>query len=225
MGTRVVFSRAATTEGMKVGKGVDAAREASRTTWVGGSTLRGPLLGALLQQERPVGAYRLSGLLMQRLPSWHLTHSAVANLVRRLLEEGYVSLSPGPPPGYVPTAAAELALEEWMHRPLSRQTVREELHARIASSSPRHAQLLCEALDDYERECFEMLDADGCLGLGNPLAGSWRSLAINLTRAAADETLHANIRWSKLARRWISDWVASSEARAVPCSRDDSAVA
>jgi hypothetical protein len=192
---------------------------------MGGSALRGPLLGALLQQKQPVGAYRLSGLLMQRLPAWHLTHSAVANLLKRLLEEGYVSLSSGPMKGYVATSAARLALEDWMRRPLSRQGVREELHARIASSSPHHASLLCKALDDYERECFEMLDADGGFGIGSLPTGSWRSLTINLTRAAADETLHANIRWSKTARQWIGDWVERSDGEVVGCTRDDSSVA
>jgi DNA-binding PadR family transcriptional regulator len=191
---------------------------------MGGSALRGPLLGVLLQQKEPVAAYRLSGLLMQRLPAWHLTHSAVANLLKRLSEEGYVSHSSGPRKGYVPTSAARLALEEWMRRPLSRQAVREELHARIASSSPHHAPLLCMALEDYERECFEMLDLDGGLGVGSPPPGSWRSLTINLTRAAADESLHANIRWSKIARQWIRDWVERSDGEALPCIRNESAL-
>jgi DNA-binding PadR family transcriptional regulator len=190
----------------------DTAHEAPGATWIGGSALRGPLLGLLLQQEHPIAAYRLSSLLMQRLPAWHVAHSAVANLLKRLVVEGYVSFSAGPTRGYIPTSKARLALEEWMQRPLCRQAVREELHARIASSSPHHAPLLYKALDAYERECFEILEAGGGAGAGTPPVGSWRSLTINLTHAAADETLHANIRWSKLARQWIRDWVVTSRA-------------
>lgn len=204
--------------------GGETAQEASSSLWTGGSALRGPLLGLLLQHEHPISAYRLSGLLMQRLPAWHLTHSAVANLLKRLVEEGYVRPAAASS-GYLATEKARLALEQWMEGPLHRQAVREELHARIASSSPHHAALLYKALDDYERESFELLDAGGGLGAVSPPAGSWRCLTINLTRAASDETLHANIRWSKLARQWIRDWVAAPQAEALPCGLDDSAVA
>jgi hypothetical protein len=205
--------------------GGETATEAGNTIWMGGSALRGPLLGVLLQQERPVSAYRLSGLLMQRLPAWHLTHPAVANLLKRLLDEGYVSRSPGSASRYVPTDAASVALEEWMERPLCRRAVREELHARIASSSPHHAALLYRALDAYERECFEMLAESGEPIADSAPFGSWRSLTINLTRVAADESLHANIKWSKIARQWIRDWVEQSHVEGVRCSRDESAVA
>jgi DNA-binding PadR family transcriptional regulator len=196
----------------------ETARELAGSAWSGGSTLRGPLLGVLLQQEEPISAYRLSGLLMQRLPAWHVTHSAVANLLKRLSAEGYVCGGAGPGSTYLPTEQAEQALEEWMQRPLSRQAVREELHARIASSSSHHAALLCKVLDDYERECFELLDADGGTGSGDPPSGSWRGLTINLTRAAADESLHANIRWSRIARRWIRDWVEHSRTQSLSSS-------
>jgi DNA-binding PadR family transcriptional regulator len=187
--------------------------EVAYEAWTRGSALRGPLLGLLLHQERPISAYRLSGLLVQRLPAWHVTPSSVANLLKRLLEEGYVSLGPGSTRAYVATEKAKLALEEWMASPLCRQSVREELHARIASSSPRHAALVYRALDAYERECFDILADSGEPSAASAPLGSWRSLTINLTRAAADESLHANIRWSKIARRWIKDWVEESRGQ------------
>jgi DNA-binding PadR family transcriptional regulator len=204
--------------------GRTAAYEGSSPGWSGTSALRGPLLGLLIEQERPVSAYRLSSLLMQRLPAWQVTHPAVANLLKRLVEEDYARVSAEARRAYVATAKARLALEDWMQKPLPRQTVREELYARIASASPHHAPLLYHTLDCYERECFEMLGEGGGSGAGAP-GGSWRSLTISLTRAAVDETLHGNIRWSKVAKQWLRDWIASSGAERLPCSHDDSAVA
>jgi hypothetical protein len=182
-------------------------------------------LGLLLEQERPVSAYRLSSLLMQRLPAWQVTHSAVANLLKRLVAEGHAELSRDAAHAYVATDTALLALEDWMRKPLTRQTVREELHARIASAGPHHAPLLYQALDDYERHCFELLDDGGEIDPSGVPSGSWRSLTLHLTRVAADETLHANIRFTKTAKRWLRDWVASSKADGLPSSHDDSAVA
>jgi DNA-binding PadR family transcriptional regulator len=183
------------------------------------------LLGLLIEQEQPVSAYRLSSLLMQRLPAWQITHSAVANLLKRLVEEGYAHASAEVRRGYVATDRARAALDDWMQKPLPRQTVREELHARIASASPRHAPLLYRALEQYERECFEALDDDGETGGRGAPAGSWRSLTINLTRLAADETLHGNIRWSKVAKQWLRDWMATCADELLRCDRDESAVA
>jgi DNA-binding PadR family transcriptional regulator len=205
--------------------GEDTAYEASNAAWVGTSALRGPVLGLLLEQERPISAYRLSSLLMQRLPAWQLTHSGVANLLKRLVEEGYACPSAGATRSYFATEKAAPALDDWMQKPLPRHTVREELHARIASASPRHAPLLYKALDAYERECFAILDGGGHLSRASAPAGSWRSLTVNLTRVATDETLHANIRWAKIAKRWLRDWIAVSGAGSLPCGHDDSAVA
>lgn len=190
------------------------AYEASSAAWLGPSALRGPLLGLLFEQDRPISCYRLSSLLMRRLPAWQVTHSSVANLLKRLLEEGYACASPEGSRVYCATDKARLALEDWMQKPLCRQAIREELHARIASASPHHAPLLCKALDDYERECIEMLGAHS--GAITPIAPlrSWRSLTITLTRAAADESLRANITWSRLARQMIGDWITTCPAEA-----------
>ncbi len=201
--------------------GQTAAYEGSSPGWTGTSALRGPVLGLLIDQDRPVSAYRLSSLLMQRLPAWHVTHSAVANLLKRLAEEGYACPSAGAGHAYVATDKAALALEDWMQRPLSRQTVRDELHARIASASPHHAQLLYRALVDYERECFALLGDSGEVSVAGAPNGSWRSLTISLTRVAADETLHGNIRWTRVAKRWLRDWIATSGAEGLPCSHDE----
>jgi DNA-binding PadR family transcriptional regulator len=198
--------------------GTDAAREASSASWIGGSALRGPLLRLLLEHDRPIGAYRLSSLLMQRLPGWQLTHSSIANLLKRLVEEGYVTCQSGPTQVYLASERAALAIEEWMRTPLSRHAVRDELHARIASSRPQHAPLLFKALQDYEQECFDSLQ-DG--GRTDAPSGSWRGLTISLTGSAVEENLNANIRWSRIARRWIRDWVENSRDQAVSSGQGD----
>jgi DNA-binding PadR family transcriptional regulator len=183
-------------------------------SWEGGSALRGPLLSVLLRQRRPIGAYKLATLLMQRLPAWQITPSAVANLLKRLVAEGFVRTVPGPSNLYIANENAARALEEWLRRPLARHAIREELHARIASTDAQHAPLLLEALDAYEQECYELLSATPTR---EGARGSWTSLTINLTRAATDEALHANIRWSKTARRWIEEWLADQpETRGEP---------
>jgi DNA-binding PadR family transcriptional regulator len=204
--------------------GGEMALEESGSASIGTSVLRGPLLGLLLEQSHPVGAYRLSSLLMQRLPAWQVTHSAVANLLKRLVAEGYARPSDDSAKGFVATRQARLAVEDWMQRPLCRQTVREELHARIASASPHHAPFLHKVVDDYERECFELLDAYGGVDGDSTPAGSWRSMTISLTRAAADETLRGNIKWSRLAKSWLRDWVAAHPSEVLPCVDDVAAV-
>jgi hypothetical protein len=145
-----------------------------------------------------------------------MTHSGVANLLKRLVEEGYVSLSGDAGSAYCATQMATLALEDWLQKPLSRSTVREELHARVASASPRHAALLYKALDTFERECLQMLDERRAVRTRGPTARSWRSLTINLTHAAADETLHGKIRWSQIAKRRLRDWLARSGSHRAP---------
>jgi DNA-binding PadR family transcriptional regulator len=184
------------------------AEQATSDGWGRSSALRGPLLGELLRQREPVGAYRLASMLMRRLPAWGITHSAVSHLLRRLEREGFVSRMPGSPAAYSASPRAERALEDWMQRPCPKQAIRDELHARIASSSPRHAPILLKILNDHEEECFEMLGRRASTE-GMPRA-SWVSLTINLNHAAMDETLHANVKFCKTARRWIEEWMASA---------------
>jgi DNA-binding PadR family transcriptional regulator len=173
----------------------------------GATSLRGPLLGLLVEQEQPIASYRLSSLLMQRLPEWGVSHSAISNLLKRLAAAGYATVSGSESVAYTPTEKARAAVDAWMAGPLCRQTIRQELHARIASASPRHAALIYAAVEAYERECFELLDDGAGSWEPDTPAGSWRSLTIGLTRAASDETLRGHIRWSQLAKRALKDWM------------------
>jgi DNA-binding PadR family transcriptional regulator len=169
-----------------------------------GSPLLGPLLGELLRQERPVGAYKLASVLRRRLPGWGITHSSVYNLLKRLAREEIINRVAGEPAAYAAGPKAGIVLDEWMQMPCPKQSMREELHARIASSSPRHASILLNQIDAHEKECFEML-AERAMMDTTP-RGSWMALTINLNQAAVDEALHANIKFCKTARRWIEEW-------------------
>jgi hypothetical protein len=66
-----------------------------------------------------------------------------------------------------------------------------------------HAPLSLDALDAYLHERVERLTETPD---PEPATGSWRSLVINLTRAAADENVQAGIRWDKTARRLIKEF-------------------
>jgi DNA-binding PadR family transcriptional regulator len=169
-------------------------------------------MGLLLERERPIGGYRLASLLAQRLPRWQVSSSAVANLLKRLLIEGYARPDMASGAGYVATRKGQSALEDWMRRPLCRPpALREDIHARIASSSPHHAALLGTAIDQYERECWSLLHEADVPIEKIPTGGSWRSLTIRLTRAAAAETLRGQIRWSRAAKEALSNWIAADE--------------
>jgi hypothetical protein len=96
-----------------------------------------------------------------------------------------------------------------MESTATREPVRVELQARIALSRARDAPNLLRALDTYEQDCFEMLRKSTEAEV--PL-GSWVGLAMNLTRAAVDESLQADLRWIALARRWIEEFVADRAA-------------
>jgi DNA-binding PadR family transcriptional regulator len=181
---------------------------------VTGSPLRGALLALLLSEQTrgPLGGYRLTTLVERRLgPAWRVTRQSVYGALERLEDEGVVASINRDAAGsgqrvYAATSAAPAVLEEWMRRPVSREPVRVELQAKIAVSQPEHAPHLLEALDGYERDCFEMLRKTR---EAEVTPGSWAALAMNLTRAAVDEGIQAELRWVAVARRWINEFVES----------------
>ena len=182
-----------------------AVSEARRRS--GTAPLRGPLLNLLLQQQQANHAYKLTGLLNQSLPTWHVARWTVAELLDGFEAEGIVaSSSDGPRKVYFATATTARALDEWMRKAVSQPPIREELHAMIACSSRRHAPLLLSALDAYQKECSEMLSRSTAGGETN--AGSWRSLTTNLVRAAADDQLNTKIAWAKAAQDRIRAQIA-----------------
>jgi DNA-binding PadR family transcriptional regulator len=184
-----------------------------------GTPLSGALLAVLLERERPTHAYRLGTLLGRRLgPAWQVTPQSVYRLLERLEKNGLVSSkletakSPrragaGPQKVYAPTDRAEGALADWMQEDVSKVPVRVALQAKIAVSRVAHVPQLLKALEEYERECFEMLRETS---EAEVQMSTWAGLAMNLTRVAADEHLNAELRWIVRAREWIEDFVAQS---------------
>jgi DNA-binding PadR family transcriptional regulator len=185
---------------------MQARDETSKAAQKSAPVLRGPLLGLLVNQEQPNHIYKLMGLLAQRLPAWQASRQDVRYALKLLEEEGYARSIVGTGTSrkvYIPTENTRFALDEWMEQAVSSQPVREELHARIVSSCPHHAPLLLKALDVFEQQCYARLDET--LG-AEANAGSWRSLTINIGRAADDEDTHAKIKWAKTARKWLKDY-------------------
>ncbi len=188
-----------------------------------GSPLRGVVLALLVgEREQALHGYMLTTLVERRLgPAWGVTRQSVYGALRRLEEEGLVSSAstPGASRGghghgrqiYTATTSAEAALAAWMEGPVGREPVRVVLQAKIAVSRAQDAPRLLSALDAYERECFELLRRTNEAEV--PI-GSWAALAINLTRAAVDEGLQAELRWVTIARRWIEDYLAENRRTA-----------
>lgn len=181
-----------------------------------GSPLQGVLLALLLgEQEQSLHGYMLTTLVERRLgPAWGVTRQSVYAALNRLEQEGLVSSAwktasvRGRGHGqrvYAVTERAEGALSRWMRSPASKEPVRVELQAKIAMSRAQDAPQLLQALDAYERECFEMLRQTNAAEV--PM-GSWAGLALNLTRMAVDESLQADLRWIATARAWIDDFLA-----------------
>jgi hypothetical protein len=171
----------------------------------GHSPLRGPLL-ALILQRPPTHAYKLAGMLGQWLPAWGVARSALAELLAALEAEGVIGCTKGQRKLYYANDRTEGALDDWMDKVLSQPPIRDAMHAMIAGSGPQHAELLQRALDAYIRQCLEQLATRPG---PEPSLGSWRSLTVNLTHAAADEQLHAKIKWAQTARKRIIEFSAS----------------
>ena len=182
-----------------------------------GSPLQGVLLALLLAEpDRALHGYRLTTLARRRLgPAWEVTRQSVYRALARLESEGLVAASvrPGAAQGgaghghrvFMATDSAEAALAAWMAGPIGKEPLRVELQAKIAVSRPDDAPSLLQALDAYERSCFEMLRATNEAEV--PM-GSWAGLSMNLTRTAVDENIQAELRWVTIARRWIEDFIA-----------------
>jgi DNA-binding PadR family transcriptional regulator len=181
---------------------------------IGSSPLRGAVLALLVTEEgQQLGGYRLGTLIERRLgPGWRVTRQSVYGTLERLEEDGLISctFAAGSSGGegqrlYSATERAHRAVDLWMDAPVVREPVRVELQAKIAVSRPQDATRLLRALDGYEQECFALL---GKTQEAEVPMGSWTGVAMNLTRAAVDESVQADLRWIALARRWIEEFLA-----------------
>lgn len=182
-------------------------------SWMRGSPLKGVLLGLVSELEQPTHAYVLAGMLARRLgPAWQVDRKSVYQMLSQLRSANLVSSEPSPTRRgvldvYFPTEHTEAALVLWMETNASKSPVREELQAKVAVSRPQDVPSLLRALDAYERECFEMLNATTEAEVGT---ASWPGLGMALARIAADEHLQAELRWVMTARQAIQEFMAQT---------------
>jgi DNA-binding PadR family transcriptional regulator len=178
-----------------------------------GSPLKGVLLGLVAELEQPTHAYVLASMLARRLgPAWQVDRKSVYQMLSQLRSANLIASEPSPTKRgvldvYFPTEHTEAALVLWMETNASKSPVREELQAKVAVSRPKDVPSLLRALDGYERECFEMLNATTEAEVGT---ASWSGLGMALARIAADEHLQAELRWVMTARQAIQEFVAQT---------------
>lgn len=180
-------------------------------SWMRGSPMKGVLLGLVAELEQPTHAYVLAAMMARRLgPAWQVDRKSVYQMLSQLQAAKLISSKTamtrrGLLEVYSPTERADAALELWMETRVSKSPVREELQAKVAVSRAKDVPNLLRALDGYERECFDMLKETSDAEVGT---GSWSGLAMALARIAADEHLHAELRWVMTARQAIQEFMA-----------------
>lgn len=183
-------------------------------SWMRGSPLKGVLLGLVAELEQPAHAYVLATMMARRLgPAWQVDRKRVYHMLEqlenaKLIESSQRHTKRGILDVYSPTEHTEAALVTWMETQASKSPVREELQAKIAVSRAEDVPRLLRALDSYERECFEMLQATN---ESEVPVRSWSGMAMSLARVAADEHLQAELRWVMMARQAIEDFVEQSQ--------------
>lgn len=192
------------------------AQEARSEERWSGSPLHGVVLAVLLEQQgRELHGYGLATLVMRRLgPAWGVTRQSVYRALESLEKKGLVRSAEKPGIAadgdrrgqrvFRATRHAESARAAWMGAPMGKGPVRGELYARIAVSHAQDVPQLLRALDGCEQACFQALceteEAEVPMG-------SWSGLAKNLTRAAADKRIQAELGWIAQARQWIADFL------------------
>ncbi len=185
-------------------------------TWMRGSSpLKGAILGLVL--ERPGHGYDIGARLRARLgPTWAIDpkrlYRMLDQLERARLIAGVVECDPDNPRQhrtvYRATELAPEALRLWLETLAPREPTRVEIQAKVAAARAEDAPQLLLALQQYERECLELLRS----GDAQPLqASSWLGLVMNTVRDAAHGQLHAEIDWAKRTRRRIEEYAERTQ--------------
>jgi DNA-binding PadR family transcriptional regulator len=181
------------------------------------SPLKGAVLGLLI--ERPSYGYELANRLSARLgPAWQIAPKSIYPLLDQLERAGLAKSVVEPNPTsprqqrtvYYPTEQAPAALSHWIGTSTPKEPLRADLQAKIAVARIEDAPRLLRMLDNYERECLELLEATCEEQLS---IQSWRTLLMDLTLEAADAHLRAELEWVTLARRRIQEYSGRAEPR------------
>lgn len=188
-------------------------------SWRPRSPLEGALLGMLVQQ--PGYGYELANRLERRLGS--LLRIERRTLYRTLerMERAEVAHSDDRAAGrtelprssrlvYVATPTAERLLGKWLMEapaPLQGKTL---MPIKIAVARVQDTPLLLQALDDYERQCFQACES---IEVELPAPRSFLAISMHLARANTLAHLRAELLWVDAARRMIREFAQSKCAR------------
>lgn len=179
--------------------------------------LRGTLLALII--ERPSHGYELAARLSRRLgPSWQVTPKQIYPLLDQLQAGGLVTGAhvAGPDRSrqtktvYSPTEAARDVLDRWMESGVEKGPLREEMWARVACAGRAHAIQVLDALDRYERQILEQIEAND---EDDPPVRSWSTLMQAIVREQTDAHLRGELMMVTNARRRIKEFVAGSGDR------------
>jgi DNA-binding PadR family transcriptional regulator len=177
--------------------------------------------------------YAVLGLLVQRKgygydlvqrfeeqvgPAWQLNAGAIYVALDKLEQDGLVrpvasgdgepltrrrTVRGAPRVVYEPTETGAARFEEWMANSSSMSPLREELHLKLALSSPRNLPRLVEMTVEQERVCLARLEEHVSSRSYEELLGSpqgWPALASVMVRDAEIAHLQATVEWLRKIR-------------------------
>jgi DNA-binding PadR family transcriptional regulator len=188
---------------------------AAERRWMKGSPLKGALLALLSELGEPAHPYLLATLLRRRLgPASRVEAEAVYKMLEALERAGLIvgELRDNERGSwrrqrlYSVTDVTARALDAWMAAPVSYRVARAELQVKIAFSRPSDIVVLLAALDVFERQCMEQLEA--CEAADDVPVATWTGVALNVACDWVQEHVKADLAWIMSARERMRDFAA-----------------
>lgn len=166
--------------------------------------------------DRSAYGYALQQQLGERLGFLSLADSAVYKVLQRLEEDGWVEEVPQvgrtrratPRVLYRATPQGVEQFRDWMASPCDRAVVRDELHAKLALSSPSDLPQLLAMVEAQAQECLLELAA-----LSRPSLVSAAAADVPWDAAARMMTDDFKARWLELLVDWLNAVAELIEAR------------
>lgn len=170
--------------------------------------------------ERPGYGYELGKRIGARMgPGWQFNPSGIYAALDRLEERDLVChearesrvRSPRSRERIIYRATNDgvAEFEQWLGSEIRKEPVRMDVLARIAVSRPEHAGLLIEALDNYERECLDMIAGTAAHSSGD--VTPWDRLKAEGVRDSILQHLRAEVGWARSMRLRIQTFGTEGE--------------